>query len=105
DIGVLARKRTQFPLIRRALEASGVPVEVVGLGGLLTVPEVQDVVATLRVMHDPTAGASLARLLTGPRWRLGPRDLVALGRRARALAQEAARDVTPLDGPDGPDAG
>lgn len=105
DIAVLARKRSQFPLIRRALEARGVPVEVVGLGGLLTVPEVQDVVATLRVMHDPTAGASLARLLTGPRWRLGPRDLVALGRRARALAQEAARDVTPPDGPDGPDAG
>jgi len=95
DIAVLARKRSQFPLIRRALESRGIPVEVVGLGGLLTVPEVQDVVATLRVMHDPTAGASLARLLTGPRWRLGPRDLVALGRRARALAQEAARDVTP----------
>ncbi|MES9538343.1 UvrD-helicase domain-containing protein [Actinomadura sp. NPDC000600] len=97
DIAVLARKRSQFPLIRRALEARGIPVEVVGLGGLLTVPEVQDVVATLRVMHDPTAGASLARLLTGPRWRLGPRDLVALGRRARALAQEAARDITRPD--------
>ncbi|GAA2419901.1 ATP-dependent DNA helicase [Actinomadura vinacea] len=95
DIAILARKRSQFPLVRRALETRGIPVEVVGLGGLLTVPEVQDVVATLRVMHDPTAGASLARLLTGPRWRLGPRDLVALGRRGRALAQEAARDVTP----------
>ncbi|RFU39603.1 ATP-dependent helicase [Actinomadura logoneensis] len=95
DIAVLARKRSQFPLLRRALELRDVPVEVVGLGGLLTVPEVQDVVATLRVMHDPTAGASLARLLTGPRWRLGPRDLVALGRRARALANEQARDVTP----------
>jgi DNA helicase II / ATP-dependent DNA helicase PcrA len=95
DIAVLARKRSQFPLIRAALEARGIPVEVVGLGGLLTVPEVQDVVATLRVVHDPTAGASLARLLTGPRWRLGPRDLVALGRRARELAREAARDVHP----------
>ncbi|MEV0665200.1 ATP-dependent helicase [Actinomadura luteofluorescens] len=97
DVAVLARKRSQFPLIRRALETRGIPVEVVGLGGLLTVPEVQDVVATLRVMHDPTAGASLARLLTGPRWRLGPRDLVALGRRARALAQESARDITRPD--------
>ncbi|WP_018658158.1 UvrD-helicase domain-containing protein [Actinomadura flavalba] len=98
DVAVLARKRSQFPLIRRALEARGVPVEVVGLGGLLTVPEVQDVVATLRVMHDPSAGASLARLLTGPRWRLGPRDLVALGRRARELARDAARDITPPEG-------
>jgi DNA helicase-2/ATP-dependent DNA helicase PcrA len=95
DIAVLARKRSQFPLVRAALEARGIPVEVVGLGGLLTVPEVQDVVATLRVVHDPTAGASLARLLTGPRWRIGPRDLVALGRRARELAREAARDVHP----------
>ncbi|QFG25034.1 ATP-dependent DNA helicase [Actinomadura sp. WMMB 499] len=110
DVAVLARKRSQFPLLRRALEARAIPVEVVGLGGLLTVPEVQDVVATMRVMHDPSAGASLARLLTGPRWRLGPRDLVALGRRARALAQEQARDVTPPardegagEAPDGPE--
>jgi DNA helicase-2/ATP-dependent DNA helicase PcrA len=95
DVAVLARKRGQFPLIRRALEARGIPVEVVGLGGLLTVPEVQDVVATLRVIQDPTAGASLARLLTGPRWRLGPHDLIALGRRARELGREAARDIAP----------
>jgi DNA helicase-2/ATP-dependent DNA helicase PcrA len=50
------------------------------------VPEVQDVVATLRVLHDAAASDALARLLTGPRWRIGPRDLVALGRRARGLA-------------------
>ncbi len=106
DIAVLCRKRTQFPALRTAIEARGIPVEVVGLGGLLTVPEVQDVVATLRVMHDPGAADALARLLTGPRWRIGPRDLVALGRRARALTrqatggmrrQEAAGPVSDLD--------
>jgi ATP-dependent DNA helicase UvrD/PcrA len=85
DIAVLCRKRSQFPALRAAIEARGIPVEVVGLGGLLTVPEVADIVATLRVMHDPGASGSLARLLTGPRWRIGPRDLVALGRRARHL--------------------
>jgi ATP-dependent DNA helicase UvrD/PcrA len=37
------------------------------------------------VLHDPGASGPLARLLTGPRWRIGPRDLVALGRRAREL--------------------
>ncbi len=89
DIAVLCRKRAQFPALRAALEARSIPVEVVGLGGLLTVPEVQDVVATLRVMHDPTAADALARLLTSPRWRIGPRDLVALGRRSRALARAA----------------
>ena len=87
DIAVLCRKRSQFPALRRALEARGIPVEVVGLGGLLTVPEVQDVVATLRVLNDAAASDALVRLLTGPRWRIGPRDLVALGRRARSLAR------------------
>jgi DNA helicase-2/ATP-dependent DNA helicase PcrA len=87
DIAVLCRKRSQFTEIRRALEERSIPCEVVGLGGLLSVPEVQDVVATLRVLHDAAASDALARLLTGPRWRIGPRDLVALGRRARDLAR------------------
>ncbi len=86
DIAVLCRKRAQFAALRAALEARDIPVEVVGLGGLLTVPEVADIVATLQVMHDPAASGALARLLTSPRWRIGPADLVALGRRARALA-------------------
>jgi len=90
DIAVLCRKRAQFPAIRAALEARDIPVEVVGLGGLLTVPEVADIVATLRVLHDPTASGALARLLVSPRWRIGPADLVALGRRARALASQAS---------------
>jgi DNA helicase-2/ATP-dependent DNA helicase PcrA len=93
DIAVLCRKRAQFPALRAALEARGIPVEVVGLGGLLTVPEVADIVATLRVLHDPGASAPLARLLTGPRWRIGPRDLVALGKRARVLAREQRRSA------------
>ena len=94
DIAVLCRKRAQFPALRAALEAGGIPVEVVGLGGLLTVPEVTDIVATLRVMHDPDAGDALARLLTSPRWRIGPHDLVTLARRARDLAR-AGRPAGP----------
>jgi DNA helicase-2/ATP-dependent DNA helicase PcrA len=84
---VLCRKRSMFARLRAAFEERGVPVEVVGLGGLLGVPEVADVRATLQVLDDPTADAALLRLLTGPRWRLGPRDLAALGRRARQLVR------------------
>ncbi|SCL41148.1 DNA helicase-2 / ATP-dependent DNA helicase PcrA [Micromonospora pallida] len=83
---VLVRVRSQIPAIESALRARGLPVEVVGLGGLLDTPEVRDVVCTLRVLADPTDGAALLRLLTGARWRIGPRDLVALHRRARQLA-------------------
>ena len=89
DIAVLCRKRAQFPALRAALEAAGIPVEVVGLGGLLTVPAVTDIVATLQVLHDPAASGALVRLLTSSRWRIGPADLVALGRRARTLASAA----------------
>ncbi|MEV2274114.1 UvrD-helicase domain-containing protein [Nocardiopsis sp. NPDC049922] len=94
DVAVLCRKRAQFPPLREALEARGIPVEVVGLGGLMLVPEVRDIIATLRVVHDASAGNELARLLTGPRWRLGPRDLAALGARAAELARHTRRDLT-----------
>jgi DNA helicase-2/ATP-dependent DNA helicase PcrA len=99
SVAVLCRRRSQFDLVAGALRARGVPVELVGLGGLLATPEVRDLVSTLQVVSDPTAGAALARLLTGARWRVGGRDLAALARRARALAarrEEAAagtRDV------------
>jgi DNA helicase-2/ATP-dependent DNA helicase PcrA len=83
---VLVRARSQIATLERALRERGLPVEVVGLGGLLDTPEVRDVVCTMQVLADPTAGASLLRLLTGARWRIGPRDLVALYRRARRSA-------------------
>ena len=99
SVAVLCRRRSQFDLVAGALRARGVPVELVGLGGLLATPEIRDLVSTLQVVSDPTAGAALARLLTGARWRVGGRDIAALGRRARSLAarrEEAAagtRDV------------
>ena len=91
-VAVLCRRRAQFDLVARALRARGLPVEVVGLGGLLDTPEVRDVVSTLQVLADPTAGAALVRLLTGARWRIGARDLAALCRRARALAARGRGD-------------
>ncbi|MFF9911793.1 UvrD-helicase domain-containing protein [Streptomyces sp. NPDC013457] len=85
EIAVLCRTATDFPAIQAALVARDVPVEVVGLSGLLHLPEVADLVAVCEVLQDPGANASLVRLLTGPRWRIGPRDLALLGRRARVL--------------------
>lgn len=96
---VLVRLRSQIPAIESALRARGLPVDVVGLGGLLDTPEVRDVVCTLRVLADPTDGAALLRLLTGARWRIGPRDLVALHRRARAIAA-ARRQLAADDEPE-----
>ncbi len=85
EIAVLCRGAGDFAEIQGALVEREIPVEVVGLSGLLHLPEVADLVAVCEVLQDPTANASLVRLLTGPRWRIGPRDLALLGRRARLL--------------------
>ncbi|WP_405931105.1 UvrD-helicase domain-containing protein [Streptomyces sp. NBC_00827] len=89
EIAVLCRTATDFAEIQGALVARDIPVEVVGLSGLLHLPEVADLVAVCEVLQDPGANASLVRLLTGPRWRIGPRDLALLGRRARFLVTHA----------------
>jgi DNA helicase-2/ATP-dependent DNA helicase PcrA len=92
EMAVLVRRRADFARLHRALVDRDVPVEVVGLGGLLEMPEVADVVAVLSLLGDPTANAAAIRLLTGPRWRLGLRDLAALGRRADHLATWSPSD-------------
>ncbi|MFD7404882.1 ATP-dependent helicase [Streptomyces sp. NPDC059866] len=98
EIAVLCRTATDFAEIQGALVARDIPVEVVGLSGLLHLPEVADLVAVCEVLQDPGANASLVRLLTGPRWRIGPRDLALLGRRARLLVSHARVDTD--DDPD-----
>ncbi|MGV0642974.1 ATP-dependent DNA helicase [Mycolicibacterium sp. XJ2546] len=86
---VLVRRNADAAPMAEALNARGVPVEVVGLAGLLDVPEVADVVAMLRLLAEPTAGSAAMRVLTGPRWRLGGRDVAALWRRALDLDDTA----------------
>ncbi|WP_395692314.1 ATP-dependent helicase [Nocardioides sp.] len=86
EIGVLVRDNAHAADVFDALTAAGVPVEIVGVNGLLRLPEVAEVLATLTLLDDLTANAELLTLLTGPRWAIGPRDLALLGRRAAALA-------------------
>ncbi|WP_062076802.1 ATP-dependent DNA helicase [Demequina globuliformis] len=75
---VLCRRRAQFPAMVAALTRAGLDYEVVGLGGLIDTPEVAELMALLHVVHDPSRGDSLMRLLAGERLALGPRDLIAL---------------------------
>jgi ATP-dependent DNA helicase UvrD/PcrA len=88
DIAVLVRDNSAAAAVHDRLVAEEVPVEVVGLSGLLAMPEIVDVVATLEVLHDVTANAALLQLLTSSRWNIGHRDLALLGRRARELATQ-----------------
>ncbi len=91
DVAILCRARSDFPALLRALGERDVPVDVVGLDGLLAMPEVAEVVAILEVLHDSAANPSLVRILSGPRWRIGLRDLALLGERAGHLAGSHGR--------------
>ena len=90
---LLMRKRSQMPLFVDAMQALGLDVEVVGLGGLLEMPEIVDLISALRVVHYPEAGSQLIRLLTGPRWRIGAKDVERLHRYATRLAKPTDEDL------------
>ena len=92
NAAVLVRKRAQITAIEGALRDLGLPVEVVGIGGLIHVPEVADVVSMLKIITNPDSGSSLMRHLTGPRINLGPRDIAALGAFSRGRAKEMHAD-------------
>jgi DNA helicase II / ATP-dependent DNA helicase PcrA len=91
EIGVLTRDNGHAADVFDALTRREIPVEIVGLKGLLRLPEVAEVVATLTLVQDVTANASLLTLLAGPRWAIGPRDLALLGQRAADLSGNRGR--------------
>ena len=102
---VLCRKKRLTAPIAAALEARGVPVEVIGASGLLDRPEIVDVVAWLEVLADRGTPVALLRLLQGPRYRVGMGDLAALARHGRDLPSReespfvaALGDIDAVDG-------
>ncbi|GAA1442774.1 ATP-dependent DNA helicase [Leifsonia poae] len=86
---MLCRSIKKIDAFTGALARHGVPYHVLGLGGLLEQPVIADLVSAMRVMHDPTAGSELIRVLAGARWRVGPKDIATLRGVASWLA---ARD-------------
>ena len=109
DIAILVRRKAAMDALLLALEEAEVPVEVIGLGGLLKTPEVTEIVAWLRALESkPGANRWLGRILLGPRWRIHYRDLSLLARwatlqntdlrlRLAGGDEELARDMEPGD--------
>jgi len=93
---ILFRTKRHMQLFSDALNHAGVPNRILGLGGLLSAPEVVDVISVLRVVHDPSQGSALLRTLSGPRFAIGVPDLAALHDLAEALARRDA-SLTPFD--------
>ena len=83
---VLMRKRSSMALMVDKLQQQGLEVEVVGLGGLLELPEIVDLVSALKVIQRADSGSELIRLLTGARWRIGIKDIDRLHVLSRKLS-------------------
>ncbi len=88
---LLCRSVKKIEPFTAALDARGIPYHVLGIGGLLAQPAIADLVSTLRVLYYPTAGPDLLRVLAGARWRIGPKDLVALRSLASWIAERDHR--------------
>ncbi|WP_083893928.1 ATP-dependent helicase [Corynebacterium capitovis] len=82
---VLVRKNASSAEVAEALDERGVPYEIVGLSGLLDVPEVADTVAIATMLVRPWDSAAALRVLAGPAVGLGLADLQALADRATNL--------------------
>ena len=89
DIAVLAPTSKYLVRVRDQLRSRGVPVQLHSAADLLSEPIVIDLRSLLTVVHEPTANPEFLRWASGVRWRIGARDLAALGRRAAAISRVA----------------
>ncbi len=99
EMAVLCRTRAQMEPIAAELEEAGLPYTIIGLGGMLYVPEVADVRALLTAASDPERGDRVVRLLTG--FGIGARDLRALASLARELTRPSTESGKEAPGPHG----
>ena len=107
---VLARTHRQLDVLTEAFDRQAADdpdahlrYERTGLSGLLSTPEVREVLCYLTVLTDPTRSDVLIRILAGDKYRIGPRDLYELGQHAEKLSRrftsgdEAEEQRTLLD--------
>lgn len=95
QLAVLSRTRDSLLPVAEALRARSLPYEIVGIGGMLTIPEVADVRALLTVAANPERGDWLVRLLTAGG--IGAADLAALYAHARRQMRGTSPFQPPAD--------
>ena len=91
DVAVLCRTSRFFESLQRVFGERDIPVEIVNLAGLLKVPEVIEVLAYARSVLDPMASVAIARILLGPRYRVGYKDLALVAAVAKTETRRLMR--------------
>ena len=83
DCAVMYRTNAQSRAFEDAFIRAGLPYKLVGATRFYARREVKDLIAFLRLIHNPTEGVSMARVINVP-----PR---AIGRKTVAVLEDAAR--------------
>ena len=83
DCAVMYRTNAQSRAFEDAFIRAGLPYKLVGATRFYARREIKDLIAFLRLIHNPTEGVSMARVINVP-----PR---AIGRKTVAVLEDAAR--------------
>jgi DNA helicase II / ATP-dependent DNA helicase PcrA len=97
DCAVLCRTSRLFLALQQAFTERGIPAEILGLAGLLKMPEVVEVLAYARATLDPLASVALGHILLGPRYRVGFKDLALVASLAKTKSY-ALREEDEIEG-------
>lgn len=89
EIALLFRKGKGISWALKFLNEAGIPAQVRTKMNLLEVPEIVELISMLRVIARPEANSAWVRILSGPRWRIGNRDLAIIGKHANRLAHDS----------------
>lgn len=87
-IAIILRTRKDMEGFAAALRRKNIPYTIVGLGGLLTAPEVVELISVAKIVAQLDATNELVRLLVGPRFNVGLHDLAQLSKIARTLQRQ-----------------
>lgn len=69
------------------------PAIIVGLAGLLHLPEIMDITSVMKILVDPSSDQDALRLLLSPQFNLGAADVEALRTRVDQLAMAGKAEL------------
>lgn len=96
DFAIMYRTNAQSRLLEEAFLRAGIPYRLVGAQRFYGRREVKDMLAFLRIVHNPNDEVSLGRVINVPARGIGERTLVALQLAARKAKQSTGQVLLSL---------
>ncbi|MFN2144038.1 MAG: ATP-dependent helicase, partial [Anaerolineales bacterium] len=101
DCAIMYRTNAQSRLIEEAFLQANLPYKLVGAQRFYGRREVKDIIAYLRLVHNPNDEASLSRVINTPRRKIGNKTIASL--RTLAINEKTSMGVVVLEIGKGPE--